>query len=241
MQYPWLAAAADELPLDESLCGRRVGHRAADRTARFDRRLERVIKCRHEAPAPEAPVVAAAALAMRASWPRLGGDATREPGQLLPALREDASPLTGLLGWAPRSGGGRYPAGLLARTAAHLLLAAVHREAAAAARTRARRSRLQRPTRLQRPAAHQWRFAPGTVPGSRPRRSRSSGSGRACRCWCTCRPRYRDSRAPRLPAALVALNAALASGARPCSCAPEVSTGNHRQTINLMVRHNHQR
>jgi hypothetical protein len=60
----------------------------------------RVIKCRHEAPAPEAPVVAAAALAVRASWPRLGAAATRERWQLLPMLREDASPLTRRLGGA---------------------------------------------------------------------------------------------------------------------------------------------
>jgi hypothetical protein len=66
-------------------------------TARSDRRLEPVIICRHEAPAPEAPVVAAAALAMRASWPRLGGDAAWKRRRLLPTLREDASPLTGLL------------------------------------------------------------------------------------------------------------------------------------------------
>jgi len=89
-----------EIPVErgrtcESLCGRRVGHRSGDRTARFDRRFERAIKCRHEAPAPEAPVVPAAALAMRASWPRLGAAATRECWYLLPTLREDASPLTG--------------------------------------------------------------------------------------------------------------------------------------------------
>jgi hypothetical protein len=41
--------------------------------------------------------VAAAALAMRASWPRLGGDAAWKRRRLLPTLREDASPLTGLL------------------------------------------------------------------------------------------------------------------------------------------------
>jgi hypothetical protein len=84
----------------------RIGQR------RSDRRLERVIKCRHEAPAPEAPIVAAAALAMRASRPRLGGDATRERWQLLPALREDASPLTGVLGGAYRGSGRHTPDGL---------------------------------------------------------------------------------------------------------------------------------
>ena len=51
--------------------------------------------------------MAAAALAMRAVWPRLGTDATRERWYLLPALRDDASPLAGVLvaptaEWAPR-------------------------------------------------------------------------------------------------------------------------------------------
>ena len=88
-------AAADEHPLASRYADAASGTGPGDPTARFDRRFERAIKCRHEAPAPEAPVVPAAALAMRASWPRLGAAATRERWYLLPTLREDASPLTG--------------------------------------------------------------------------------------------------------------------------------------------------
>ena len=58
--------------------------------------------------------MATAALAMRAGWPRLGTDATRERWCLLPALREDASPLTGVLVGAYR--GQRAPTRLARRS-----------------------------------------------------------------------------------------------------------------------------